>query len=224
MSAVAAVRADAAAGALEARGLAHRFGPGRGLEPVSFALAGPGVAAVVGPNGVGKSTLLRIVAGLLRPSRGDCELRWNGRAVPPPERRDAVGLAAPDLQFYEELTAGENLAFAAEARGLDDPRGRVSESLERVGLAGRAGDRAGTLSSGMRQRLRLAFAILHRPAVLLLDEPGSHLDEEGRVLVAQLVDEHRPRALVLVATNDEREARLAEWTIELRGRGLGDPA
>jgi heme exporter protein A len=73
----------------------------------------------------------------------------------------------------------------------------------------------------MKQRLRLAFALLHRPPVLLLDEPASHLDEEGRALVARVVDEQRREGLVLVATNDEREWKLAEQRIELRGRGLG---
>jgi len=96
--------------------------------------------------------------------------------------------------------------------------------LEQVGLRARADDRADALSSGTRQRLRLAFALLHRPPVLLLDEPGSHLDEEGRALVARLVDEQRARGLVLIATNDEREWKRADRKIELRARDLGDPA
>jgi len=210
--------------ALEARELGHRYAAGRGLEPVSFALAGPGVAAITGPNGSGKSTLLRIVAGLLRPSHGECVLTHEGRGLAPGARRGAVGLCASSVAFYEELSAGENLGFVAEARGLADPRGRVAHALARVGLAGREGDRAGALSSGLRQRLRLAFALLHAPAVLLLDEPGSHLDEEGRALVGRLVHEQRERALVLIATNDERESRLAERVFELRGRGVGHPA
>jgi heme exporter protein A len=209
---------------LAARDLAHRYSPRRGLDPVSFELESPLAAAVTGPNGSGKSTLLRIVAGLLRPSGGTCALHCGGRAIAARDRRASVGLAAPDLSFYEELTVGENLLFAAETRGLADPRGRVRESLERVGLWVRAGDRADALSSGMTQRLRLAFALLHRPTVLLLDEPGGHLDEDGRAMVARVVDEHRESGLVLIATNEEREWRLGERTIELRGRGLGDPA
>ena len=80
------------------------------------------------------------------------------------------------------------------------------------------------LSSGMKQRLRLAFALLGTPALLLLDEPGSHLDEEGRATVARLVEEEGRTGLVLLATNDEREMRLGAQRIELRRRGLGDPA
>ncbi len=208
---------------LSARELAHRYSPRRGLEPVSFEIEAPGVAAVTGPNGSGKSTLLRIVAGLLRPNRGACALRIGGREIERGARRLSVGLATPELSFYDEFTVGENLMFAAQTQGLADPRGRVRESLERVGLWVRVGDRADALSSGMRQRLRLAFALLHRPPVLLLDEPGSHLDEAGRLMVARVVREQGERGLVLIATNDERERTLAGRTIELRGRGLGDP-
>jgi heme exporter protein A len=208
---------------LEARGLEHRFAPGRGLGCVSFSHSGPACVAVVGPNGSGKTTLMRIVAGLLRPSRGAVELEVNGRAVPAAARRPCVGFASPDLRFYDELTVGENLAFAAEARGLLEPARAVRDSLERVGLGERAHDRAAALSSGLQQRLRLAFAVLHRPPVLLLDEPGSHLDDAGRGVIETLVDEHRRDGLVLLATNDERESRIADARIELRG-GLGGPA
>jgi heme exporter protein A len=191
---------------------------------VSFELTGPGVIAVTGSNGSGKSTLLRIVAGLLRPSAGQTILTLAGRRIAPPERRHWVGFATPELQFYDELTVAENLAFTAEARGLAGPREAVAGALLRVGLQNRAGDRVDQLSSGMKQRLRLAFALLHRPALLLLDEPGSHLDDEGRAVVARVVDEARRSGLVLLATNDEREWRLGEKRIELHGRGLGDPA
>ena len=215
---------ETAALALEARSLAHRYGQHRGLEPVSFTLAAPGVVAVTGVNGSGKSTLLRIIAGLLRPSAGEVTLTLGGRAIVPAERRHCVGFASPELQFYDEFSVAENLTFAAEARGLAGRREAVAESLARVGLQSRARDRVNELSSGMKQRLRIAFALLHRPALLLLDEPGSHLDDDGRAVVARVVEEQRRAGFVLLATNDEREWRLGERRIELRGRGLGDPA
>jgi heme exporter protein A len=209
---------------LEARALEHRYGARRGLEPVSFSLAAPGVVAVTGANGSGKSTLLRIVAGLLRPTGGSATLTVSGRAIPPADRRAHVGLASPELQFYDEMTVAENLDFVAEARGLKDARRTVAVALERVGLERRARDRVDALSSGMKQRLRLAFALMHGPALLLLDEPGSHLDDEGRAVVARVVRECGASGLVLLATNDEREWRLGAQRIELRGRGLGDPS
>ncbi|HEV2105380.1 MAG TPA: ATP-binding cassette domain-containing protein, partial [Candidatus Eisenbacteria bacterium] len=130
----------------------------------------------------------------------------------------------PELAFYEEMTAAENLAFAAETRGLADRDGAAGAALARVGLAARGGDRVAAYSSGMKQRLRLAFALLHGPALLLLDEPGSHLDAAGRGLVREVVRAHARTGLVVLATNDPEERALAERDIALGGRGLGDPA
>jgi heme exporter protein A len=216
--------APASAMAVEAAGLWHRYAPGRGLETVSFSVAAPGAVAVTGVNGSGKSTLLRIMAGLLRPSGGTLTVRVAGRPLTAATRRHAVGYAGSDLMFYEELSASENLSFAGRALGLEQPHRMALEALTRVGLERYAGDRVGALSSGMKQRLRLAFALLHRPALLLLDEPGRHLDEEGGTLVRRIVEAQRREGMVVIATNDERESRLAEQRIELRGRGLGHPA
>jgi ABC-type multidrug transport system ATPase subunit len=168
--------------------------------------------------------LLRILAGLLRPTEGTTLLKLGGAAIRPPERRRWVGYAAPELDFYPELSVAENLCFTAEARGLRAVPKAVMNALDGVGLVSRARDRVAALSSGMLQRLRLAFALLHRPAVLLLDEPGSHLDDEGRTLIARMVDAQQRAGVVVIATNDEREWKLAEQRIELTQRGLGNPA
>jgi heme exporter protein A len=166
--------------------------------------------------------LLRIVAGLLRPASGECRLEVGGREVPRLDRRRVVGYASPELHFYDELTVAENLRFACEARG--EPAAPVPDSLRRVGLEFRSNERVAALSSGMKQRLRLAFAILHRPPLLLLDEPGSHLDDAGRRLLREIVGAHARDGLVLLATNDDGEKELGERRIDVRGRGLGGPA
>jgi heme exporter protein A len=222
-----AVSSDAPASAaarFEAVALGHRYGSRVGLETVEFSIASPGLVAVTGANGAGKSTLLRILAGLLRPSLGESRLLVNGVAVPPAARRAHVGYAAPSLHFYDELTARENLAFAAEALGLAAPAERARVALERASLASRADDLVSALSSGMQQRLRLAFAMLQEPPVLLLDEPGNHLDDEGRALLDQVIERQAREHLVILATNDEREWRRAAQRIELRGGGVGRPA
>jgi heme exporter protein A len=198
---------------LVAESVAHRYSARRGLAPLSFRATAPSLVAVVGENGAGKSTLLRMVAGLLRPTSGTLECSG---------AEGGVGYAAPDLAFYVEMSAEENLAFAAEARGLH--RTAVREALERVELTSRARDRVSDLSSGLQQRLRLAFALLGHPSLLVLDEPGSHLDERGRTVLSGILDEHRTHGLVLMATNDEREWRRADSKIEIRAGGLGDPA
>jgi len=224
MNAATAAPAVNASAHITATALTHRYGSRVALQPLSFEATGAGVIAVTGENGSGKSTLLRIVAGLLRPSGGSLTLHCEGGDVSPVLRFRHVGLATPELQFYEEFTARENLRFAAEARVLADPAAATERALAEVGLPSRADDRVAAYSSGMKQRLRLAFAILHAPAVVLLDEPGSHLDEAGRTAVRQITQRIAHERLVLLATNDPREMDLAGTRIELRGRGLGDPS
>src|SRR5207249_6403030 len=168
------VSSGAAVG-VRAEKLSHRYGRrATGVDGLAFAFDGHGTVAVTGPNGSGKSTLLRIIAGLLRPTEGATTVIVDGRECPAARRRDFLGLATPELSFYEEFSAVENLAFAAEARRLAAPRRAADVALAVVGLAARAGDRVAAYSSGMKQRLRLAFALLHEPPLLLLDEPGSH--------------------------------------------------
>jgi heme exporter protein A len=211
--------------AVRAEGLTHRYGRrATGVEALVFAFDGPGTVAVTGANGSGKSTLLRILAGLLRPTSGSTSIRRDGRELGPRERRAAVGLASPEIQFYEEFSGFENLCFVGECRRLSDPAEAARAALDEVGLGARGRDRVGAYSSGMKQRLRLAFALLHRPALLLLDEPSGHLDDEGHATVGAIVRARSEHGLVVVATNDLREVRLAERRIELHGRGLGRPA
>ncbi len=210
---------------VSASGLTHRYGRRvTGVDRLEFSFAGPGVVAVTGANGSGKSTLLRILAGLLRPSTGEVQLSVHGHDVPRAQRRTHVGLATPELAFYEEFTGVENLEFSARARGLDAPHDAAVRALSQVGLALRGADRVAEYSSGMKQRLRLAFAVLHAPPLLLLDEPGTHLDDEGRDTVREVVRAQSTRGLVLLATNDPQEVQLAEQRLELSARGLGDPA
>jgi heme exporter protein A len=164
----------------------RRFGRLAVLAGVSGA-AGPGeVLLVTGPNGSGKSTLLRCLAGLLAPDAGTIEYREEGQAFDLAERRRRVGLVAPDLAFYAELTVRENLDFFARLRRVGIDRG-----LALLGRLGLPADRtAGTLSSGMRQRLRWAWALLHAPRLLLLDEPFQNFDAAGESAARGLLAEH----------------------------------
>lgn len=179
--------------------LGRRFGRNVVLSGQSGRVAPGELLTVLGRNGSGKSTLLRILAGLLVADRGTVLYREAGRALTLAERRRAVGFVAPDLAFYEELTTIENLEFFARLRGL--PAARAAELLARVALpAERA---AGALSSGMRQRLRFAFALLARPRLLLLDEPLQNLDADGAGLVRALVAEHLADGGLAVIANPE---------------------
>lgn len=164
----------------------RRFGRLSVLEGVSGTVA-PGEALLVtGPNGSGKSTLLRCLAGLLAPDKGTIEYKEGDKVLDTDERRMRVGYVAPDLALYSELTVAENLRFFGAIRRTGAERG--FEVLERLGLPT---DRmVGALSSGMRQRLRWAWALLHRPRLLLLDEPFQNLDAPGERVSRELLREH----------------------------------
>jgi len=157
------------------RGLECRFGHLAALRSVDLEVTAAEVVLLAGPNGAGKSTLLRTLAGLVRPSRGT--VRIAGRDLRgTPEARSVVGLLSHQTMLYDDLTARENLRFAASLQRLDGVERRVMEALDAAGLRDRAGVRAGSLSHGMRRRLAIARATLHAPLLLLLDEPFSGLD------------------------------------------------
>lgn len=164
-----------------------RFGSKVALRDVSVALAAGEAVALLGANGAGKTTLLRTLATLSRPTRGRVQAfgvdAWRARS----DVRARIGVVAHQPYVYPELSCTENLVFFATMFGLGDAATRAGTALERVGLAQRAGDRAATLSRGLLQRLNLARALLHEPAVLVLDEPDTGLDAAGRAVLSGIV-------------------------------------
>ena len=185
------------------------------LKGVNLAVAHGESLVITGRNGVGKSTLLRMLAGLSQPTGGRVEVRAAGSLLKGDARRAAVGYVAPDLRPYDELTARENLEIMARIRGVRLTAGAAGSLLERMGLTGDFDVPAGTLSTGQRQRLKMALALLGLPPILLLDEPGSNLDEEGRRTVAGFIEEARRRGPVIIATNDPEEIRFGERRLHL---------
>jgi len=202
---------------LTAEHVGHYFGRLLLFRELSVTLHAGETLAVTGANGAGKSTLLRILAGLLTPRTGRVVLTVSGAPVPDEEHSLRAGLVAPAVGVYEELTARETLRFLARARRVSDPAARIDEVLARVGLAGRANDRVGTYSSGMRQRVKYAAALLAAPPLLLLDEPAANLDAAGREMVASITEAWRAQErLLVVATNrpDEAERHDRQLRIE----------
>jgi ABC-type multidrug transport system ATPase subunit len=175
----------------------RRFGRLAVLNGVSGAV-GPGeMLLVTGPNGSGKSTLLRCLSGLLAPDAGTIEYREGDLDVDAAGRRRRAGVVAPDLAFYAELTVAENLEFFARLRRVPPARGlavlaRLELPLDRL---------AGALSSGMRQRLRWGWALLHSPRLLLLDEPFQNFDAPGERVARELLAEHLAAGGLAVVAN-----------------------
>lgn len=206
---------------LQAETLSRSFGVRRIFGPLSFQVGAGTVFGIAGRNGAGKTTLVKTLAGLIRPTGGKV-LVAAGRGpgaelLPPRDAPRAIGWAAPDLALYGELTPAENLAFFAKVRGDDDSPAAVSARIERVGLDPKrlAAVETRFLSTGMRQRLKLAFATLSEPTVLFLDEPSSNLDEAGRAIVAKVVAEQRRGGAVVIASNDTRDLALADEVMSL---------
>jgi heme exporter protein A len=189
---------------LDFENVRRRFGRLSVLQGISGSVA-PGEALLVtGPNGSGKSTLLRCLAGILAPDAGRIDYSEGGRTLDIAERRLRIGYVAPDLAFYSELTVAENLRFFARLRRVGPERG--FEVLDRLALPT---DRmVGALSSGMRQRLRWGWALLHRPRLLLLDEPFQNLDAPGEEGTRALLAEHlaeTPGGLAVIANPSSLE-------------------
>ena len=173
--------------AVQVAGLGKDYGDRRVLYGLDLRLEWGEIAALFGANGAGKTTLLRILAGLARPDAGRIAIAGRPLSRRNDAARRLVGFAGHDTMLYSDLTGAENLAFYARLYGIKQPAGRIREVLERVGLSDRANRRVRTYSHGMRQRLSLARAILHRPSVLLLDEPESGLDAAGVAMLGELL-------------------------------------
>lgn len=193
-----------------------RFGRRLLFRRLGFTLEGGRSLAVTGANGSGKSTLLRILAGVLTPVSGAVHLKTEVGPVAPSERPLRTGLVAPYLNVYDGFSARENLAFLARARRLPRAETRIAAALEQVGLDGRAADRVATYSSGMKQRVKYAAALLAEPPLLLLDEPSANLDAAGLDMVASVAAHQRAQGrLLVVATNIADEAERCDAAIRI---------
>jgi heme exporter protein A len=201
---------------VRARGLEKRFGAVAALRGVDLDLEVGRCLAVLGPNGSGKSTLLRLLAGLARPSAGELHFGERG-ALRGAEARALVGYVGHATLLYPELTARENLIFAAELHALNDAGQRADALLEAQGLAEVAERRAGTFSRGMSQRLSIARALVHDPQLVLLDEPFTGLDRSAADRLALRLAKlgEQGRTCVLVTHELHQASRLAQQALVL---------
>ena len=197
--------------AVRCGGLERRFGDRLALAGVDLEVGDGQVVLLTGPNGAGKTTLLRILATVLKPTAGTAEVAGHELPKEATAVRGRVGYAAHEALVYPGLTARENLELYAALHGA--PQDAVGAALDRVGLAARATARVCELSRGMRQRLSLARATLHGPSLLLLDEPTTGLDDDGRDVLRSVLT---GGASALVATHEpDWFADVAERSVRL---------
>jgi ABC-2 type transport system ATP-binding protein len=166
--------------------LTRRFGDFLAVDHITFDVEPGQVIGYLGPNGSGKTTTIRMLLGLIRPSEGSAKVLGYDSAIQSDEVRAHTGYMSQKFSLYNELTARENLSFYAGVYGVQD-KNRVDELLEQLGLTSAANQLVRTLSAGWRQRLSLAAAIVHHPKLLLLDEPTSGVDPTARRAFWELI-------------------------------------
>ena len=198
---------------LELRGVAKAFGPRLLFRRIDVALMPGTLSLLAGATGAGKSTLMRIMAGLTRPDAGTVMRRVSD---------DKLGYMAHATFLYPGLDAEENLMFWARAAGLDQPAERTKKALETVGLSRHAHERAGIFSRGMAQRLNLARLLLAEPSLILLDEPATGLDVSSRRMLMDLMLQERDKgsAVLWISHNTDDDARHADRILTLENRSL----
>jgi heme exporter protein A len=208
--------------AVEAQGLRKEIAGRLILRGIDLRIEMGETVVIFGPNGAGKTTLLRILATLTRPSAGTVRFAGVDINDAGPAVRRWIGLLAHQTYLYDDLTAEENLRFYGRMFDVPDLEERVDTVLRQVGLGDRRKDRVRVFSRGMQQRLALARAILHRPGLLLLDEPESGLDPAAAAGLRELLEtvEQANRVVILTSHSIELGLDLASRVVLLVGGAI----
>lgn len=202
---------------LEGTGLKKVFNRRTIFDNVAFSITFGQTLLVTGKNGSGKSTLVKIISNVLTPTAGTIGLHIDGRRVEGALLSARIGLVSPYLQLYDEFSAEENLRYAVTLRGRTPDAQAIAMLLRKVFLDRRKDDPVRTYSSGMKQRLKYAFALSSDPLILILDEPTSNLDLEGIAMVKEIMQEQRNKGILIVATNDLSDVTEYDAQVDLNG-------
>lgn len=195
--------------------LTKSFGRRLIFKEINFVWERNGIFGISGPNGSGKSTLVKIIAGLLSPTKGKIIHKNSEKEIIPEKLHDHIGFVSPYLVLYEEFSAWENLEIFAKIRGIELDKERVKKHLEEFLIYNRRNDLVKTYSSGMKQRLKFVFALMHLPEVLIFDEPTSNLDEEGKKVVYDIIQDEGKIRIVIIASNEKSDLEFCEEILYL---------
>ncbi|MBE0539231.1 MAG: ABC transporter ATP-binding protein [Ignavibacterium sp.] len=190
---------------IEAVELNKSFGRRLIFNDLQFKFDNSGIYGISGPNGSGKSTLVKIIAGIIGASKGKIIHKLDNKEIAEENLHNHIGFVSPYLVLYEEFSTYENMKLFAEIRGTKFNGDRVDYLLEKFLLYKRKDDLLKTYSSGMKQRVKFIFALMHTPELLILDEPTSNLDDEGKNSVYELIKEEGQKNIVLIASNEKND-------------------
>ena len=200
---------------IQSQNLSKLFGRRLIFRNINFSLTEKGIFGISGPNGSGKSTLVKIVAGLIAPSAGKITHKNSNAEIIPEKLHNHIGFVSPYLVLYEEFSAWENLKIFAKIRSVTFNEDKIVNYMTQFLLENRRNDLVKTYSSGMKQRLKFIFALMHSPDVLIFDEPTSNLDEEGKKVVYDIVREEGKSRIVVIASNELKDLELCNEVLLL---------
>lgn len=195
--------------------LTKTFGRRIIFNNLSYSFESNNIYGVAGINGSGKSTFVKIIANILSPTKGKVIHSINNKEIEFENLFNHIGFVAPYLILYDEFSAIENLFYFCKIRGISYSDNLAKQMLKEVNLFDRRNDLVKTYSSGMKQRLKYAFALIHSPSLLILDEPTSNLDTYGKDMVNNFIKEYGKSKLVIVASNEESDLKECSHIIEI---------
>lgn len=200
---------------VEIKNLVKFFGRRLIFDDINFLFESGNIYGISGPNGSGKSTLVKIIANLISPTKGKVLHKVGDKLIEEEQLHNYLGFVSPYLFLYDEFTAEENLIHFSNIRGKKFQRDKAQHLLNEINLFERRNDLVRGYSSGMKQRLKFIFALMHNPKVLIFDEPTSNLDDAGKNKVYELISNEAQNNLVIVASNEKTDLSLCKEIIEL---------
>jgi len=208
--------------AIEVKNLKKSFGDLQAVQDATFNAESGEVLSLLGPNGAGKSTTISMLSGLLAPTGGDASIMGHSVTKEPEAAKASLGVVPQDIALYPDLSARENLVFWGKMYGLRGAalKSRVDEVLEVIGLSDRQRDHVGKFSGGMKRRVNIGAALLHKPAVVIMDEPTVGIDPQSRRHILDNVKElNRQGMTVLYTTHYMEEAAELSHHIAIMDKG-----
>jgi len=190
---------------LTLQNLTKSFGRRLIFKEINYEFKSGLVYGLAGKNGSGKSTLAKILSGIISPTSGKVVHKLNDKVIEPDNLHNHLGFVSPYLVLYDEFSAEENFSHFFKIRGMEVDNERIKSLLNDFGLYDRRNDILKTYSSGMKQRIKTIFALLHSPELLILDEPTSNLDISGKEKIYETIKKQSENRLIIIASNEESD-------------------